>query len=238
MVVAAVGPGETSMVERAAEGAGIEVLVVDDHRSFAEALALAVSLEPDLRCQPPVATAEEALARVEVSCPDVVLLDVLLPGMDGVAAIPEVRARCPDARIVVLTADPRGETFIDAVDAGADGFLSKEVPFDRVLDAIRHADHDLAADPVWLQQALEHARSRASRPPVALTDREYEILVLLAEGLAVKQVARRLDMSVHTCRGHVASLHRKLGVHSQLAAVVVAARMGLLPNLQGPTTEL
>ena len=226
------------MAERAGKGTWIDVLIVDDHRSFADALALAIGLEPDLRCRPPVTTAEEALAQVEASCPDVVLLDVLLPGMDGIAAIPELRARCPGARIVLLTADPRGETFVDAVEAGADGFLSKEVPFERVLDAVRHADHDLEADPAWLQHALDHARSRPSRPPVELTEREYEILLLLAEGLAVKQVARRLDMSVHTCRGHVASLHRKLGVHSQLAAVVVAARMGLLPNLQGPTTEL
>lgn len=219
----------------------LSVLVVDDHRTFGDAMCIAVDLQPGLRCLGAVASAEAALEMVEGGgCPDVVLLDISLPGMDGLEAISALRACCPGVRVVLVTADTRAGTVIDAVEAGADGFLPKGFPFMRVLQAVRRIEEDVVAEPLSLERAIRHARD-AGPPPeapddeVELTDREYEILLLLAEGLPVKQVARRLNLSVHTCRGHVAAILRKFDVHSQLAAVVAAARLGLLPNLHtGP----
>lgn len=218
---------------------GIEVLVVDDHRVFGDAMCIAVNLQPDMSCKGAVATAEEAVSQVGVRCVDVVLLDVGLPGMDGITAIGALRERCPDLRAILLTADTRPETLLAAVEAGADGFLPKGFPFTRVLQAIRHVEHELVAEPLSLNRAIRRVadeqprRHRPGNDPTAdLTEREFEILLLLAEGLPVKQVAQRLDVSVNTCRGHVAALLRKLEVHSQLAAVVKAARLGMLPNLR------
>lgn len=215
----------------------IDVLVVDDHRTFGDALCIAINLQPGMSCRGAVASAEDALARVGERCPDVVLLDIGLPGMDGITAIGSLRERCPGLRIVLITADDRSETLLAAVDAGADGFLPKGHPFRKVLEAIRRVDEAVVAEPLSLNRALRHLDrghqgSPAPSGPSDLTEREYEILVLLAEGLPVKQVARRLDMSVNTCRGHVAALLRKFDVHSQLAAVVQAARRGMLPNLR------
>lgn len=215
----------------------IEVLVVDDHRTFSDAMCIAVDLQPGLRCRAAYRTAEDALSDIaENGCPDVVLLDVGLPGMDGVSATACVRAACPDARIIVLTADTSARTVIGAVEAGAHGFLPKSHSFAEVLRLVLGHEDDVVAEPLTLERALRYASETATGAPVPptqveLTEREYEILVLLAEGLPVKRVAGQLHMSVHTCRGHVAALLRKFDVHSQLAAVVAAARMGLLPNL-------
>lgn len=214
----------------------VEVLVVDDHRTFAEAMCIAVNSQPGLRCRRAVPSAEAALVSLDdEGCPDVVLLDVNLPGMDGVTAIGAIRARCPRARIILLTADTTAQTLIRAVDAGAHGFLPKSFPFTRVLHAVQRVEHDVVAEPLSLERALRYATETAAdhaEASVDLTERERQILVLLAEGLPVKHVASRLHMSVHTCRGHIASLLRKFDVHSQLAAVIAAARLGLLPNLR------
>ncbi|HEU5083975.1 MAG TPA: response regulator transcription factor [Acidimicrobiales bacterium] len=218
----------------------IEVLIVDDHRVFGDAMCIAVNLQPDMTCRGAVTTAEEAIALVAERCADVALLDVSLPGMDGITAIGALRECCPTVRTILLTADTRAETLLAAVEAGADGFLPKGFPFTRVLQAVRHVEHELVAEPLSLNRAIREVtggQQRRIRPgddgAGGLTEREFEILVLLAEGLPVKQVAKRLDVSVNTCRGHVAALLRKLEVHSQLAAVVKAARLGMLPNLRG-----
>ncbi len=226
--------GADDLSAGATAGRTIEVLIVDDHRVFGDAMCIAVDLQPDMTCQRAVGTAEEAVARLTERCADVVLLDVSLPGMDGISAIGEFRARCPTVRVILLTADTRAETLLAAVEAGADGFLPKGFPFTRVLQAVRHVEHELVAEPLSLNRAIREVADVPPRSDQAaeLTEREYEILVLLAEGLPVKQVAKRLDVSVNTCRGHVAAMLRKLGVHSQLAAVVKAARLGMLPNLR------
>lgn len=221
-----------------------DVLVIDDHRIFGDAMAIAVNTQPDLVCRGAAPSAEVGLQWCEDRCPDVVLLDVGLPGMGGIEAIGELRQRCPDVRIVLITADTSGSTLVAAVEAGADGFLPKSHPFIEVLQAVRRVDQDVIAEPLSLRRAIEGVDAGSTGPrdeAPDLTDREYEILLLLADGVPVKQAAARLGMTVNTCRGHVASLLHKLDAHSQLAAVVVAARHGLLPNLrtagQGATTD-
>lgn len=135
--------------------------------------------------------------------------------------------------MILVTADTSGATLVAAVEAGADGFLPKSHPFTEVLEAVRRVEHDVIAEPMSVRRAIEHLGhvSAEQNAPPDLTEREHEILVLLADGVPVKQAAVRLGMTVNTCRGHIASVLRKLDAHSQLAAVVAAARHGLLPNL-------
>lgn len=203
------------------------VLVVDDQRAFADAVALAIDSQRRLRCLGAASSAEDALQRLEAECADVVLLDVRLPGTDGLAAIAQFKDRCPQVRILVLTADVSPATFLGAVKAGADGFLAKDAPFTEIIDAVRSSD-SLLVDPQVLKQLVREAAPSdgGDRPP--LTERELEVLRLLAEGLAVKQIAPKLGVTVNTCRGHVRSILHKLDAHSQLAAVVTATRLGLL----------
>jgi DNA-binding NarL/FixJ family response regulator len=229
------GTGERAGRRGGEASAEIGVLVVDDQRAFADAMALAVDSQRQLRCVGAVGSAEEAVGQVGNMCPDVVLLDVRLPGMGGLEAISLLRERCPGLRILVLTADGSRSTFLAAAAAGADGFLAKDAPFTEILDAVRASDN-LLVDPAVLGQIVrtevapnEPAASTGDRGQ--LTDRELEVLRLLAEGISVKQIARCLGVSVYTCRGHVRSILQKLDVHSQLAAVVAAARLGLLRDL-------
>ena len=217
----------------------IDVLVVDDHRTFGDAMSIVVNLQSDMTCRGAAPSAEVALQWCEAKCPDVVLLDVELPGMRGIEAVRPLRALCRHVRILLLSADTSGPTLVDAVEAGADGFLPKSHPFTEVLEAIRRVDHDVIAEAPSLRRAILHAHRATAEgtvPAPELTDREHEILLLLADGMPVKQVATRLGMTVNTCRGHVASILRKFDAHSQLAAVIAAARHGMLPNLRTDAT--
>ena len=215
----------------------IDVLVVDDHRVFGDAMSIAVNAQPDLRCRGAASSAEEALEWCRERCPQVILLDVGLPGMDGITAIGALRIQCPRVRTILVTADVSGQTLVEAVEAGADGFLPKSHPFGEVLDAVRRVDQDVIAERLSLRRALDvisdgDGPGADGSEGADLTEREYEILLLLSDGMPVKQVARQLGMTVNTCRGHVAALLRKLDAHSQLAAVIAAARSGMLPNLR------
>jgi DNA-binding NarL/FixJ family response regulator len=228
-----VGPGRTAGAERTDVSRDTTVLVVDDQRAFADAVGLAVDSQRHLRCIGTVGTAEEAVERVVTARPDVVLLDLQLPGMAGLDAIPIVKERCPGTRVLVLTVDTTRATILAAAAAGADGFLPKDAPFAAILDAVRATDSILVADEV-LEQIVHLVRrdgGQARADDTALTERELEVLRHLANGVPVKQIARRLGISVYTCRGHVRAILHKLGAHSQLAAVVVAARRGLLHDL-------
>jgi DNA-binding NarL/FixJ family response regulator len=230
-----VGEGQAAARRRTERAAVTAVLVVDDQRAFADAVGLAVDSQRGLRCVGAVGSAEAALERIRESCPDVVLLDIRLPGMRGVDAISLLKAQCPLMRILMLTAHTSRRTVLEAVAAGADGFLPKEAPFTEILDAVRAPDNILVADEI-LAQVVHLGRETGrhegdSADEAGLTEREGEILSLLAQGRPVKQIARHLGISVYTCRGHVRAILHKLGVHSQLAAVVAAARRGLLNEL-------
>lgn len=186
-----------------------------------------------MKCVGRVADAETALATMRTRCPDVILLDILLPGMDGIAAIAELRTVRADVRIIVLSADSSADALARAADAGADGFVAKEQPFHDLLDAVRSRE----ALPID-SRALARLTPAPGDPggtgrQVELTGREFDILVLLADGLPVTSIAEHVGISVHTCRAHVRAVLAKLAVHSQLAAVVAAAKAGLLPNLRG-----
>jgi DNA-binding NarL/FixJ family response regulator len=215
---------------------GLRILVVDDHRAVAESIAMAIDLQPDMRCVGIAATIAEARAVFLTSHPDVLLTDVRLPDGDGVDASRSLLELDPDLRIVVLTAYTDVELVARVASIGGCGILPKESSISSVLGALRRAGEGaMSVDGGVLSVLLEDAqgaRPAVSAPTVSLTERETEVLGCLSQGLDPQTIARRLGISVHTCRGHVKSILGKLEAHSQLEAVVKAMRWGLVPDAE------
>jgi DNA-binding NarL/FixJ family response regulator len=209
----------------------ISVLVVDDHRTFADALGIALGLERDLT----VTTASDGRAATvlaETEPYDVALVDMVMPGLDGV----DVMRRFRDGgrtRVIAVSAHDDDLTMARALDAGAVGFCSKLVPIVDLAAMIRRAaDGEELMDPeerARLARLLRHRRQqqaterqRANR----LTPRQVEILQLMADGVGPKEIARRLGVSPLTLRTHVQNILTRLGVHSKVEAIAVAMRQG------------
>lgn len=213
----------------------IRVLVVEDERALAGALEVAIDVQSDMTCVGAVSTVDEAVRIAETDRPDVVLMDVHLPGVDGVEGTRRIKARHPDTRVLILTADAAPDLFTDAAAAGAAGFLAKDTAFPDVLAAIRApSDEKMLVEGATLTallRGLEPGEAQGTAPNWAgLTTREMEVLELMGNGLDPRSIADRLVVSVHTARGHVKNVMMKIGAHSQLEAVVVATRTGLLPG--------
>lgn len=212
-------------------GREIRVLVVDDHEVVAASLRMVLDAEPDLSTVGHAATLGEARSLVSATRPDVILLDHRLPDGDGVAAIAGLRALHPAVQVVVLTASEADHVLLAAVEAGAAGFLSKSGGIDELTAAVRSAavgESVIAPDLLARLLQRSHGREETRRP---LTEREREVLLLVAEGRSNADIADRLAVSVHTVRNHIASLSAKLGAHSKLEALSIAVREGLLADL-------
>ncbi|GAB3791393.1 response regulator [Nocardioides ungokensis] len=207
------------------------VLVVDDHEVLASSLARVLDEEPDLASVGVAGTLERARAMIVTTAPDVVLLDHRLPDGDGVAAISELRALRPSIKVVVLTASAADHVLVAAIEAGASGFVSKTRSLGELTSAVRAAASGEAVISPELLARLLPRLSPSGRPRhQELTEREREVLGLVAEGLSNAAIAERLVVSVHTVRNHVANLSAKLGAHSKLEALSIAVREGLLPG--------
>ncbi|WP_254185465.1 response regulator transcription factor [Nocardioides panacis] len=210
----------------------LRVVIVDDHVIFTELLALALRHEDGLRCAGTATGADMALAVVDQVRPDVVVMDVELGDGDGITATAELTRRHPGLRVVVLTARVDVALMRRAADAGACSLLPKNGPLIETLHALRTArSGGLTVAPGLLMQLLTRsAEPDHARLPqfVTLTARERQTLLALSDGLDVRRIAAQQGISPHTCRGHVRRLLNKLGVHSQLEAVAVAQKHGLL----------
>ncbi len=202
------------------------VLVVDDHRTFAEAIALALGPQPDLRCIGTAGGVDEALALVRKHRPDVVVIDVNLGDGNGVAATPRLLAASPTLRVVVLSGFVTRAVLQEALSAGASAVLPKDGRLEDLFDAVRTSSRDRFVVPPTLVGDLVTLSPVA--PPEVLTARETEVLEQLARGRDTQGAADALGMSVLTCRGHIKSILVKLDAHTQLEAVVVAHRRGLV----------
>lgn len=209
----------------------VRVLIVDDHEILAASLAQVLDAEPDLLSVGVAGTLERARSLVATTAPDVILLDQRLPDGEGVAAIEEFRALRPSVQVVILTASAADHVLVAAIEAGAAGFVSKTRGIADVTSAVRSAAAGEAViSPELLARLLPrlHRSGRAAHND--LTEREREVLGLLAEGLSNAGIAERLTVSIHTVRNHVANLSAKLGAHSKLEALSIAVREGLLPG--------
>jgi DNA-binding NarL/FixJ family response regulator len=280
------------------------VLIVEDQQVLASALEIAIGTQPDMDCVGTAATVDDALAQVAVHWPDVVLMDIQLPGIDGIEGTRRIKAIHPDVSILILTAGATPVRLAAAAEAGAGAFLAKDGPFGDILAAIRNPmPGKMVVEGSALHQLIRHipgppqgqpgrpepaagealpsntmpqppsgdqagarsearpsaepraaepraAEPRAAEPPAAeppaaeppaaeppaatpdaakLTAREQEVLGLMGEGLDPSAIAERLVLSVYTARGHVKNVMMKLGAHTQLEAVVLATKSGLLP---------
>jgi DNA-binding NarL/FixJ family response regulator len=206
----------------------IRILVVDDHPIVREGLAAMIEDEPGFELTAAVGSAEEALRVAVQQRPDIVLLDLELPGMHCVEAIPRFAAVAPNTRIVVFTAYDTEEHVFGALRAGAKGYLLKGAPAEEIAGAIRavHAGGSSLAPRVAAKVVAEVS---APRPPAnPLSERERTVLRLVAEGLPNKQIARSLAIAERTVKFHIASASRKLGAGNRAQAAALSIRRGLL----------
>lgn len=200
----------------------IRVVIVDDHAMVREGLATFLQAASDLTLIGGAPNGESAVALCARECPDVVLMDLVMPGMDGVAATRSIREHCPDTQIIALTSFGEEDLIRDVLDAGAIGYLLKNVAPNQLAEAIRNA---ASGQPTLAPEAARVLVKAATRPPEPghdLTGREQEVLGLLVDGLTNAQIAQKLDISISTAKFHVSTILSKLRVASRTEAVSVA----------------
>jgi DNA-binding NarL/FixJ family response regulator len=213
----------------------VRVLVVDDHRLFAEALQFLLEAEEDVSIVGLARSGEDALAMLPEAAPDVVLMDIDLPAMSGIEATRRIRAASPSTQVVVITALQGPAEMAAAIFAGACGFVPKTQAVHELVGAIHRAvagdfilpSKDLNAVLARLQ-AAQRSRSHVDGLLDQLTSREIELLQAIAEGVTTKELAERLFISRQTVQTHVKNILVKLGVHSKLEAVAFVIRHGLV----------
>mgnify|MGYP001132779936 CR=1 FL=1 len=206
----------------------IRVLLVDDHAVVRSGLSAFLLAFDDLELVAEAGNGEEAVRRCEQLEPDVVLMDLVMPGMDGAQATRAIREQCPDIQVIALTSFKERELVEGAMEAGAIGYLLKNVSADELAEAIREAH---AGRPTLAPEAAQALIQATRRPPKIgfdLTERELEVLTLLAEGLSNPEIAERLVVSRSTAKFHVSSILSKLGVSSRTEAVSVALQNNLV----------
>ena len=205
------------------------ILVVDDHRSFADLLAASLNIVPGMRCVGTASSATEGIARAAELQPDVVVMDIEMPKQDGLQATRRIREVAPGTVIAIVTGHGDAEWISRAAQAGASAFIPKGGSLLEMIDMLQRVrpGQMIVAPSAF---TMEPSRNRApSREPVPeLTPREMEVLTYLGKGVALHTIAQILGISLHTCRGYVKSLHNKLGVSSQLEAVIKAQNLGLI----------
>lgn len=211
----------------------LRVLVVDDHQTFADLLVLALEDEIDIECVGAANTAAAALDLAVRTNPDVVIMDIQLGKESGLVATRRIHEQAPETVIVVVTAHSDPSWLAKAAQAGASAFVPKSGSLKEMLSAIREARHGaMLVSPSLFQvgdgQPADHQPSRRNDPVGTLTARERDVLKLMGQGASAPEIARELNISVNTCRGYVKAVHAKLGVRSQLEAVVKAHRLGLI----------
>ena len=199
------------------------VLVVDDHALLRTGVANIISQEPDLHVVAEAANGLEALAAFERYRPDVTLLDLRMPEMEGVEVVRQIRARDPHARVIVLTTYDTDEEITRALKAGAKAYVLKDISADDLITCI----HDVLAGKTYLAPAAA-AKLAEGVTRIQLTPRELSALQLMADGKANKEIATALGISDRTVKTHLGHLFEKLGVTSRTEAIGVATRRGLV----------
>jgi NarL family two-component system response regulator LiaR len=210
----------------------IRVLIADDHAVVRQGLRTFLELQDDIEVVADVADGEAALRAAEEHEPDVVLMDLVMPGEGGVAAIRALRERRPEARVLVLTSFLDDEKLFPAVRAGAAGYLLKDVEPAELVRAIRTVDDGEALLHPAVAARLMEEFAQTERPAAdeALTAREREVLTLIARGLSNKLIARDLEIAEKTVKTHVSSILGKLGLTDRTQAALYAVRSGLIES--------
>ena len=206
----------------------IRVLVVDDHTMVRRGLATFLKVFDDLELAGEAASGQEAILQCAELQPDVVLMDMVMPDMDGATATRLIRKQSPLTQVLALTSFKEEVLVQSALQAGAIGYLLKDVSADDLAQAIRAAQAGRSTLSPEAAQALVHATSQPPVPGIDLTERELEVLSLMVEGLNNTQIAAKLTISPSTVKSHVSSILSKLGVASRTEAVTMALRNRLV----------
>jgi len=208
----------------------ISVCIIEDHADYRNTLFKAINATDSLKCKGSYSNAEDALEILkESSKPDVLVLDLGLPGIDGIDAIPKFCALCPDTKILVLTVFENKTRVFQALGAGAAGYLIKSGGFKPIIQGIEDAYHGIAP----LSAEIAHmvfATFKAFKPvnpDAEITGREAEVLQLLANGDTRISIADKMEVSRHTIDSHVRNIYRKLQVHNVSGAIKKATEMGI-----------
>jgi DNA-binding NarL/FixJ family response regulator len=207
----------------------ISILVVDDHPVVRDGLVGMLSTYADLHVVGTAASGEEALRRATSQRPDVVLLDLQLPGMHGLEVLDRLKTMEHPPRVIVLTVHDDDDLVTRAVRSGADGYVLKQRSLDELVDAVRHvAAGGRRFDEVVVATLVEAREKELQAQAVALTSRELDVLRLVSTGHGNKEVARELHLSAGTVKSYLDDIYRKLEVSDRAHAVAKALRMGLL----------
>jgi len=215
----------------------IDLLLADDQALVRTGLRLILNAEPDLRVAGEAGDGDEAVIEAERVRPDVVLMDIRMPKVDGIAATRAILASAPETRVLVLTTFDLDEYVVDAFRAGASGFLLKTAPPGQLVAAVRTVhDSDALLAPASTRRLIEQHVRPAPEPPelAALTPREREVVRLLGRGLTNAEIAAALVIEPSTVKSHVARVLAKLGLRDRVQAVVFAYDHGIVrPGDQG-----
>jgi two-component system, NarL family, response regulator LiaR len=206
----------------------IRILIADDHRVVRQGLRMFLALDPDLEVIGEAANGAEAVQLARELQPDVVLMDLLMPEMDGIAATQVIRRETPEVEVLALTSVLEDASVVGAIRAGAIGYLLKTTDADELCRAIRAAaDGQVQLAPEAAARLMREVRLPES--PEALTERETDVLHLIAQGHSNKEIARTLQVGERTVKSHVSSILGKLGLASRTQAALYAVRAGLVP---------
>jgi two-component system, NarL family, response regulator YdfI len=211
----------------------IRILVADDHLIIRQGLRLILETEADLELVAEAADGSEAVRLCTEYHPDVVLMDLRMPGMDGLTAIEHLHNDQPDIAVVILTTFNEDDLLMYALRAGARGYLLKDTDRETLFNTIRAASRgETLLKPEIIARVLSHASPTRSAEGLTneLTARELEVLRAVAEGERSKEIAIHLGISERTVKAHLASIYNRLGVDSRAAAIAVAAQKGYLPK--------
>jgi DNA-binding NarL/FixJ family response regulator len=204
-------------------GSRIRILCVDDHTIVREGISALLRDEPDMEVVASVANGRDAIDAYRRSRPDVVLMDLQLPGMSGFEAIRQIRREDANARIVVLTMHHAEEDVHRAMQAGAAGYLLKDTLADKLIRFIREAHAGKATSPL-----MEGSQFSQRIDDVGLTEREVQVIQLLAEGMRNKEIGSSLGITEGTVQTHIKSIFAKLHVHDRTAALAAALQRGII----------
>jgi DNA-binding NarL/FixJ family response regulator len=207
----------------------MRILIVDDHPITRDGLRTALSLTDDVEVVGEASSGEEAISVVEDAKPDVIFMDVRMPGMNGIQATKVIRERHPETKVILFTVDESRASISEAIQAGVSGYLLKDVGVAELVNAARLAMQGKAViHPALTQAFIEEVHLVDRKPEAPLSPREIEILQQVAYGSTTKEVADSLGISFHTVKTHLERIFEKLGANDRAQAVAIAIRQGLV----------
>jgi DNA-binding NarL/FixJ family response regulator len=231
-------PGAASGSVASSAADPIRALIVDDHALFRRGLEMVLAAEDDIELVGEASDGAEAVQKAGESLPDVVLMDIRMPKSSGIEACRAMKEVAPSSKIVMLTISDEEEDLFEAIRAGASGYLLKDIPLDEVADVVRavHGGQSLINPSMAAKLLTEFAalnkrdqEERAEQvPPPKLTDREMQVLKLVAKGMNNRDIAKELFISENTVKNHVRNILEKLQIHSRMEAVMIAVREKLI----------